>query len=710
MRHLLAVLVLVLCLFGTVPPAVSAHATPTSYVPVAGASVLSAPSRIEINFSEHIEPDASGIKVLGQDGVEIQEGKATLDSSDPRHLTVGLKDKGDGVYTVSWQVVSVDDGHFTKGSYSFLVSHTGEKFSGTAEAVQVLYVTRFSEAFYHTGTLIGESIFLGVLFFTIFVLRVYARKRMEKEYIGQMRKTAESAVLKLVLGGGVLFVAGTLAVFIQKSSELAGLRNESFATGTKLFAAASGGGSLLIKIVLGLLFMGCFFAFRKGMGATMRRFIWQDCVLFVILAGLVYLQSKVSHAAASFFYPELSVDITIFHLFFKEMLIGSLAVFLVVWASMVRSGQAFGIARITALYDGLAAVAIFFGGVSGTYITWLHLKRFENLFMTEWGERYLMLLSFGVLLFGVRLLNQFVLGLRARKSPARFHIYRTALALECAFGMMILMYSAYISITTPPFIVEQSSYHTEIPAGNYILYLEQHPYEGDALRVGALEQGSRKPIALESVLTSFSNKDKGISNNVVNAERRTDTTFSVPKTAFAPSGTWDVRVVAKKSGEYDSQAEFTIHYPQDIAASTFSDKVRTFDSFARIMVLFAVLIALFACALLAHAYWRYAHAPEDDDAQKPFATALPMGFVLTAVSILVVLVTLGIFARAFETSLETKCVTAGFDWKQALPARDMEPVSPNSYLGCWMHGGHYHIVDEAEYDQVLKTLTLPPTK
>ncbi len=87
-----------------------------------------------------------------------------------------------------------------------------------------------------------------------------------------------------------------------------------------------------------------------------------------------------------------------------------------------------------------------------------------------------------------------------------------------------------------------------------------------------------------------------------------------------------------------------------------------------------------------------------------FITAFPVAFAATVCSVVIVLIALAILSRVFTTSLESKCLTAGFGWKQALPARNMEVVAPNSVNGCFIHDGHYHTPDEREFDEVMKTL------
>ncbi len=684
-----------------------AHATPTTYTPEAGASVVAPPERIVINFSERIEREASSIKVFAPSGEEVHDGTAILDAVDPRNFSVALTSGGEGVYTVSWQVVSVDDGHFTKGSFSFLVSSAGEAFVGNAEAVQVTYVTRMSEGLYHAGALIGESLFLGILFFYLFVFRAYAHTRGDMRELTNIAETFLKSLVYLTTFAGIIFAASTIAVMVQKTSELASLRGESFAEGFLVYLSSSGGAALLAKLLLGLAFAGGFILVRKLTAGRPRAALAGDIGLVALLAILIVLQSKVSHAAASFFYPNVSVLVTVFHLFFKELLIGAGLVFAVFIGSLLKQGQVFGLSRITALFDRMAAVAMLFGGTTGAYITWLHLKRFESLWTTEWGERFLMLLAFGMLLFGCRMLNQFFFGPRASGSPTRLHAFRVVLALEIAFGVVVLFFSAYISITTPPFVVEQFSYRQERVTGNNVLTLEQHPYEAGMLRVRATAKDTQEPVSLDGLTVVLGNNEKGISDNVILAARRSADSFVFPKTSFTPRGAWSVHLVGKQIGAYDLEGSFSLNYPDDILATRHSDEVRVWNGFGRATVAVGALILLVSLVLILQAAWRLRRVPADDDTPKVLITAFPVTIAAIVFSCIVVLVALAVLSRVFTTPLESKCLLGGFEWKQALPAREMEVVAPNSVNGCFMHGGHYHLADEREYDFVLPGLTQP---
>ncbi|MDP9299409.1 MAG: copper resistance protein CopC/CopD, partial [Actinomycetota bacterium] len=96
----------------------SAHANLASSDPGNGASLPTAPSEIRLTFTESPDPALSTILVLDSGGAKLEVGPPTL--QPPRTLTVSLPTHmPEGVYTVSWQVVSTQDGHETAGVFAF---------------------------------------------------------------------------------------------------------------------------------------------------------------------------------------------------------------------------------------------------------------------------------------------------------------------------------------------------------------------------------------------------------------------------------------------------------------------------------------------------------------------------------------------------------------------------------------------------------------
>ena len=152
-----------------------AHATPLQYVPAASSVLSKAPAEVQIRFSERVEPRASSIVVLAPDGSRADLSNSGPDRADPRIYRVGLKDGGAGSYTVSWEVISSDDGHFTKGAYVFSVGNEKPGAAAEGGGFQTVHSSSVPEALSLAVELIGDAMILGALLVLAFLWRPMRR-------------------------------------------------------------------------------------------------------------------------------------------------------------------------------------------------------------------------------------------------------------------------------------------------------------------------------------------------------------------------------------------------------------------------------------------------------------------------------------------------------------------------------------------------------
>lgn len=113
-------------------PCSVSHALLVRSTPAANAVLLQPPVQVEIFFSEPLEEELSSIRVFDSSNLSVDAGDVRVDPSDPRRLTVTLHALTDGVYTVSWTVVSSIDGRQTTESFPFAVG------DANAEAVNAI--------------------------------------------------------------------------------------------------------------------------------------------------------------------------------------------------------------------------------------------------------------------------------------------------------------------------------------------------------------------------------------------------------------------------------------------------------------------------------------------------------------------------------------------------------------------------------------------
>jgi copper transport protein len=99
--------------------AAGAHGLLEASDPADGSTVERAPRQVLLTFTERPEPRLSSVRVLDTAGNEVGSGPAAPVPGNPRQLSAPLDELPDGTYTVSWRILSKEDGHVTAGTLAF---------------------------------------------------------------------------------------------------------------------------------------------------------------------------------------------------------------------------------------------------------------------------------------------------------------------------------------------------------------------------------------------------------------------------------------------------------------------------------------------------------------------------------------------------------------------------------------------------------------
>ncbi len=97
-----------------------AHAFLDHASPAVGGTVQRPPEKVNLWFTQRLEPAFSTIEIVDRSGHRVDGGDGTVDIGDATLLHVSLKPLPPGTYKVIWRVVSVDT-HATSGDYTFRI-------------------------------------------------------------------------------------------------------------------------------------------------------------------------------------------------------------------------------------------------------------------------------------------------------------------------------------------------------------------------------------------------------------------------------------------------------------------------------------------------------------------------------------------------------------------------------------------------------------
>lgn len=587
MRYIIRSAVLAGILIAATPLSAVAHATPVSYSPEERSTLSSSPGEISIRFSERLEPSASSISLYPPGGGAALL-PAQVDAEDPRHFVApideALRDK-DGVYTVSWQVVSSDDGHFTKGAFQFVVGTSSAPLAGVA-SVEVVHSSGYLEAATVAGKLVGESMLVGLLFVLFALGRIGGIP-------DDVRRRLEMCANRFLVTGGAILGASAIAYYSLKTVRLAEAQGVEFLTALERYSGTTGGEMTALL----LLFVGVFFFFARGI---VRRLLEggmpsaSHLVSFAALLLASYTQARLSHAAASHILPTFSVFMNIPHLLGKGLWIGGLlaSVFVVFPAIAAGGGILPELRRALRRALGYAtALAALFGGVSGAWIVWLHLKGWENITTTPWGSVFILLSGTAVILVALRLLALTVLDRIARCGPCE----RSYLFLEALIGLSVSFFSALIIITSPPLYYAPLYSAMTMEQGGMV-HLSDPGSGQDVLRVNAWDNAMR-PVDEAKATFTLENAKEGIGPIVLYPPARGGT-YEIPASSFAPRGEWEIRTTFSREGAYDVNGRFTLRYPEDIDVRRTIASRPTWNSFSASMLALGFGTILLSVAIL----------------------------------------------------------------------------------------------------------------
>ncbi len=632
----------------SIPLAVSAHASPVEMQPHSGAQLESAPTVIQIRFSERLESGSSRIKVTNEAGERVEEGMAQV-SADGYSLTVPLKAL-EGIYAITWSVVSKDDGHFTRGSYAFSV---GSRVAPTSLNEEVVMIASTSEAGLTFVEFLGNSILWGV--FALYLL--WPDSRLRKYFF------------VLALFGAVFAFLGACGQLLLKSHQLAGLHGVGIWEALHLYTHTVAGHSTIVRgiaLTLGGV-LAALFAFRSRRTTLV--------ILGVPLIVFAYFRALISHATANPFHTEFSIAVNFVHVIEKDLWLGVLLVLCVLFASRQREAL---VPELLPRTFALLSANLALLSASAGYIVWLHLKSFSNIVGSAWGQAFLPLLVCAAVLIALH--SYHVFGLWRRPRSVKKYLAAT-LGAATAAAAFVVFFSSVVIITSPP--PHDAVRAFSVTDQGTRIALERSIYE-DGMTLLTIEGTHTFPTVVIGA------REGGLQPALV---QRFVGGYVFPS-ALIGTETKLVTVIVPRADAYDAQASF------ELSSESFAKPVghgRTFDLFTTCMILLSLTGVGYAALL------RFAGPRFGDIELRHAGTRAVVGFV--CVSVVMLTVAAGVSAL-FKNEFALACVSDGNMWHMMQPTYAGVPVSAEAREGCmWGMGQYFYQFSDAREYYYLNSFT-----
>jgi copper transport protein len=552
LRRLLIYLVGGLALWtASVPtPLAFAHAVPVSSTPAPNTGLARAPQEVTIRFSERVETRASSLQVFDANGRRIDDGHAAVEPGDPWLYRVRLQPSEGGAYTVSWRVMSADDGHVTEGAYVFVV---GESVAlRPSEVGQVIAVTGWLDALARCIGMLSTVALIGLLTASL----VFWRRQLS-------RVPRPSRVLPWLT---TLLLGGSLALFarIQQIAP-----EESLRTGISMLMSTTVGAILAAKIGLIIGLAGVLVAYWCVSAG--RRWLWSLAVVLLLL--VLMSDALVSHSAATAEWRSLAIGAQLVHLVGVTLWVGGLGYFATLfwWSVFLERSVVSELAWAIPTFSLLAVGAVGLLTVSGLYLTQLHLGSADQLISTPYGRTLLAKLGVVAFMVGLGGYHQFIMHRRILASLDQpggssglvSQRFKRTLRIEAALGVLALLLATFLGTTSPPSDISSAVTETFQRVQNVAdaqVMIEVWPLRPgpNTIRLSVTDRAGHALTDATAALLQLQSEASETAPIDFTLDREAEGVFIKNDAVLGIEGRWRGRVTVQRQGAYDLNERFEL--------------------------------------------------------------------------------------------------------------------------------------------------------
>src|ERR671925_1026714 len=597
-------------------PVAYGHAIPSTYS-IEPNSILngeSAPSQLVISFSERPDPKISYIHVVNSENERIDNDDFTITGLNGRQATVTLdktKLEEDGVYTVSWRAMSLDDGHIAQGSYVFGVGNVLPDDVGNqqAQAQEVTYVTSTVDALLRWPVIVSQAAIVGGII-AYFVLQrgLFNSSNDANQFSFDLTLSAKKRfVLILIAGALSIAISGTALVFLQASNlDTAGGSDQYLSTVRSLIFDSPAGTVWTLRVATSTIIIALALMYlvqvKKKAATTLHRRSTSAILLAILVAGAtsIFSNSMLSHNSAVTFLPSLAVFSDWLHFMAVSAWVGGLFYFSAVLLFAIKSDNADNIAYNLSLilprFSLLATASLGIIGVTGVYMAWIQLYTLDSLFYTQYGINLIIKLSAAlpVILLGayhqVKVHKNIVLlaSIGSKKkgftSPPNT-ISNTAngtvskfgktVKIESLIGIAVLFAASLLTITSPPSQMHQQQeagttpdvgmetvtpgFSQEVTISGVDTTFEITPFHAgfNTFTVTLRDTAGSSPQNINAVFLRFTNPEARIGPIVATLDKVDDSgNYSAIGGYLSQNGNWTIDLIVQRVGAYDLNHSF----------------------------------------------------------------------------------------------------------------------------------------------------------
>jgi copper transport protein len=561
MKKVLLVVTIVCCfIFGVA----QAHPFLEDSEPASSSNVSSGITQIVIYYSEAIEKEYSTIKVLDNNGNQV-DNKDTEYFQGENSLIVTTKPLDDGVYTVTSKVLSKVDGHIVDDAFVFSVgsARIDPSLLDKKTEQQSIY---FPEGLARFPGLVGQVVVLGAAISSLLIWRSLKTKHAIKEN-SELEKKHSHLFLKLVGIGMLLVLGSNIAMLAVQSIALQTSALEAIQTGF--------GTTWLVRMSLTIIMFAIWFWIERK---TVVGKIHQLLILGFSLA-LIATTTMLGHGVASMHEPAIILDYT--HNLLASVWIGGVIYAAFVMIPSFDKTESDKKERLSLLaipkLSSMIIVAVGILLITGPTLLWFLESDVGLLYDSTYGRLILIKIALGIVMIAIGGYNQFRIQKPAEKNmesgiASVYKKFRKSLRIESAIGIVLLGVVALLANSSLP-----AGEIQQVQAQDILLGYQTMQFSSNArfdISIDPLSSGTNtvsvlvtsldgKPLGdVSEIVMSISNPQKGISpiETKLLPTRSPDSQVLMytGNVTFGFSGTWHTEMVALRTQTANDATSFDV--------------------------------------------------------------------------------------------------------------------------------------------------------
>ena len=563
-----------------------AHAFVEKSDPSPSQSLSTAPTRVDVYFSDPVDIRYSQLKILDSDGKEIDSNDQHYINGDESTLSVslpsGLKN---GIYTVSTKVLDQTDGHVTENAFVFAVGEVIPANLANPVTSSNYQEVSIPEAIARFPALLGQIIVTGAMSATLWLWNPISRISSLKNSVLQTRIKIDHLMIKLaVIGSVIILSSGFAMIIVQAFSINAGILD---ALSTKY------GNMLLLRMVasayLLALSLATYYKLKKS-----PQILSRSKILTMLGASFVVLltTSLISHGAATGKLIPLLLDF--FHNVFASLWIGGIIYIAFVVMPQIKevANRKIGLSIISLFIPRFSMLVITILGavvITGPFLLYVLEGNLGLTLASFYGKILIIKLLLACAMISLGAYDHMVIHKDAHSTISRsenrgtiqnietnanqiLNKFHKSIMIEAFVGIALIASVAVLVDSGLPSSEFQNQLQTlqtkvfalaisNVPQNNQTysetrfiengsrIVLSMTPFStgNNDFKISFLDS-ARNPIDMKSVQLKLTQTDSGIGPITINANRTSPGIFSA-NTDFGFSGHWTVRIEGVQNKE-----------------------------------------------------------------------------------------------------------------------------------------------------------------